>query len=131
MTVRIHFDDLSRTLFVTADGTVTDEEVRDFARRAVQSPEFPPGGRELIDLRGIERLAVSTDVLREMAQAFRAADTPQSETRIAIVASTDVAYGLSRMYQAFRDDSAVELEVFRDLAEARTWLGLPPAEEND
>jgi len=42
------------------------------------------------------------------------------------VASNDVAYGLSRMYQAFRSESPLELRVFREMDEAREWLGLPP-----
>jgi tetrahydromethanopterin S-methyltransferase subunit E len=47
-------------------------------------------------------------------------------SRVAMVATTDVHYGLSRMYQAFRSDSPLDLRVFRDMREARTWLGLAP-----
>ena len=44
--------------------------------------------------------------------------------RVAIVADGDAAFGLTRMFQALRSDSSTELTVFRDVAEARSWLGL-------
>jgi hypothetical protein len=42
-----------------------------------------------------------------------------------------VVFGLSRMYQAFRSDSPAEIGVFRELHEARAWLGLPPDVDDD
>ena len=44
--------------------------------------------------------------------------------RKAIVALSPVAYGMARMYQTMMDGSPVEVEVFRDLQEARRWLGV-------
>jgi len=36
----------------------------------------------------------------------------------------DLFFGLSRMYEAYRQDSPVRIRIFRSLAEARVWLGL-------
>jgi hypothetical protein len=41
------------------------------------------------------------------------------------VADGDAVFGLSRLFQALRSESETELRVFRDLGEARAWLGLP------
>jgi hypothetical protein len=68
---------------------------------------------------------VEATSLREAATTFRGLDTTVFETRVAILATSDVAFGLARMYQSFRGDSTVEFEVFRDRAAALEWLGLP------
>lgn len=44
--------------------------------------------------------------------------------RRAAVASRDLIYGMSRMYQLSRPPSDDELEVFRELDPALAWLGL-------
>ena len=44
-------------------------------------------------------------------------------TRAAIVAPSDVLYGVSRMFQTLRGDANPdEVEVFRTLDEANAWL---------
>ena len=46
--------------------------------------------------------------------------------KIAFVASSDAAFGMARMYQAFRAGSQASFHVFREMSEAREWLGLSP-----
>ena len=48
---------------------------------------------------------------------------PQMGNRIALVASSDAEYGLSRQYQLYRDHPPDKLKVFRDMKEATDWLG--------
>jgi len=44
---------------------------------------------------------------------------------MALVATRDEFFGLSRMYATLREDSPVEVKVMRSLREAEQWLGLP------
>ena len=46
-----------------------------------------------------------------------------------MVAPGDLGFGLARMFEALSDPSEPEVRVFRDLSEARTWLGTDPAED--
>lgn len=124
MPITHHYDGATRTLHAVIQGTITDEEVLEYARRVAPDTEIPPGRRELIDLSGVEQTDVSGAGLREVADVFRAHDQTLFETKIAIVAPTDIAYGLARMYQAFRSDSPVLLQVFREREAAVYWLGL-------
>lgn len=43
-------------------------------------------------------------------------------SKVAIVASEDLVYGLSRMYEIYREEGLVKHMVFRSEREARTWL---------
>ncbi len=56
---------------------------------------------------------------------------PQTGNRIALVASSDAEYGLSRQYQLYRDHPADKLKVFRDMKAATDWLGQEGYSEED
>ncbi len=126
MPISQRWDAGQRLLVVEVSGAPTDAELLEFAERVTSDPAIPPGRRELIDLRSLEGTGqVTAGTLRRIADAFTASDEKPEESRVAVVAPANVAYGLSRMYQAYRSDSPVSFEIFRDLPSARRWLGLP------
>lgn len=45
-----------------------------------------------------------------------------SQLVVALVAPEDLLYGLSRMWQAFADDEAIQSQIFRDFSSAEIWL---------
>jgi len=125
--VRDRFDADANLLVVTLEGAIGDEDLLKYARRVVESAEIPAGHDELIDLRGMEAGGqITTPGLRRVAALFARVDRTPDQTRVAFVASSDVGYGLARMYQAFRSESPLDLRVFRSMREARAWLELPP-----
>jgi hypothetical protein len=127
MAVRDRFDAEANLLLVTFEGTVGDEDLLKYARHALEGAEVPSGHDELIDLSSVEDGGeITSQALRRVAGMFTRTDQTPERTRVAIVATTDVHYGLSRMYQAFRSESPLDLRVFRDIDQARAWLGLPP-----
>jgi hypothetical protein len=61
-------------------------------------------------------------------------DQPRTSTKFAIVAPDDLAFGLGRMYGAYRrldERSTKEVGVFRTVAEALAFLGIQDLEEGD
>ena len=52
-------------------------------------------------------------------------DIAERIARMAIVADRDVAFGLARMYQTLSTGMRTDVQIFRDLVAARSWLGLP------
>ena len=117
-------------VFAGATGSINDDDLLDFAQKTANDPEFRSGVHELVDLRAADVTQVTSRGLRRAAEIFAAFDSGPSHARIALVAPADVVFGLSRMYQAFRSDSPAEIGVFRELSEARVWLGLPPDVED-
>ena len=45
-----------------------------------------------------------------------------TKSQCAIVAPSDLAFGLSRMYQTLSEQAEFEIEVFRDFVAARSWV---------
>ena len=126
MPITHRFDSSLNVLFVEMRGLITDEELLHYAKTATTNLEAPLSCNELIDLRGTEGPGASTDSLRRVAATFRDSERAPEGVKIALVASSDAAYGIARMYQAFRAGSQATFHVFRELGEARDWLGLPP-----
>ena len=70
---------------------------------------------------------LSTEELQAVAAAGRKYSEVRRGGKSAIVASEDLMYGLSRMYEAFTemDGHPVKNKVFRSMEEARQWLEIP------
>ena len=85
------------------------------------SVDSEPPHRELIDARrAVVRL--SSAEAQEIVELLRSLSRSHPLNRIAVVVSTDVAYGVMRMLQTLVEDVCV-VQPFRDLAEAERWLG--------
>ena len=43
-------------------------------------------------------------------------------SKVAMVASSDLSFGVSRIYEVFREDNQTEVKVFRKIEDGRRWL---------
>ena len=112
----------------TASGELTENDLLEHKRKLFSDPEFRSGFVELSDVRFIEKLNVSPEGIRKFV-AQDSADAPgNKEYKLAIVVSQDLAFGMGRMYEMSTSKNFSNVRIFRDMQEARTWLGL--AEEN-
>lgn len=69
----------------------------------------------------------SAEGVRSLASLAAQMDNPESPAKFAIVAPQDVAFGMGRMFGAYRDSnpqSKKEVAVFRSMAPALKWLGM-------
>ena len=65
--------------------------------------------------------AVTAPGIRAVADLLNRSNAVQ---KIGIVVSQDIGFGLARMVELSSGDSAIEINVFRDQADARSWLGI-------
>lgn len=112
-------------VFTRLEGVVGDEDVLAYVREFRDDPDFGTGYAGLIDASGLERIEVTSQGVRDVAHLTTRIEEVLRGARVAIVAGTDAAFGMARMYQGVRVDAPYEIQVFREVAEARRWLGLP------
>jgi hypothetical protein len=116
-----------RIVLTEGRGTVTDPEVFAYQRDVWSSPDLA-GYDELIDMSGVMQIVLPTaERVRQLADLAAAMDVSTAPARLAIVAPDDYAFGLGRMYSAFREtnpQSTKQVAVFRSRANALQWLGL-------
>ena len=74
-----------------------------------------------MDCRKVKALMKPED-LRVIAADIEKMTVVPAPGRCAVLAGSDVVFGLLRMYEAYSDGSPVEVRAFRDAAEARAWV---------
>lgn len=55
--------------------------------------------------------------------ASYASEADSQSSKVAILVKEDLSFGVSRIYEVFRQTNLTEINVFRDKAEAVAWLG--------
>ena len=116
-----------RIVFAAARDPLTDADFFDYQRTVWGRPEVA-GYDELVDMSAVKDIPTpSRNRLRDLAVVSAAADLPAQPSKLAIVAPNALAFGLGRMYEAFRELVALgnkEVAVFRSRGEALKWLGV-------
>jgi hypothetical protein len=109
-------------VFVRFTGIVRPEDTLGFAKQLLADPSYRPGLDELIDARACTYEGRFEDVSGYRESRLK---TPSLSAgrRWACVVSSDVMYGISRMFEVLAEKAGVEIGVFRDMAEAVGWLG--------
>lgn len=116
-----------RLVVARGRGEFTDADVFGY-QQEVWSRADVAGYHELVDMTEVVAIALpSTERMRELAALSAGMDPPHDSAKMAIVAPQDFAFGLGRMYEAYRGfepASKKEVGVFRTLREALEFLGL-------
>lgn len=110
---------------------MADQDVFHY-QREVWSRSDVAGYNELIDMSQVAQIVrPPADRVRQLAQLSAAKDPPTGRSRFAIVAPQDVAFGIGRMYEAYRESAhgTKEVGVFRTIESALTWLGVDAVPE--
>ncbi len=121
MATSYRIDKEAGVVYSSASGIATDEEFLSHQRLLSRDPDFRPHFRQLLDGREITELRVTPAGIR----ALIAGNPWGKGAKRALVAADDTAFGLARMFELGRPNPQDEFRVFRTIAEAREWLGLP------
>jgi hypothetical protein len=116
-----------RLVMAQGRGTLTGLDVFGYQRNVWSLPEVG-GYDELMDMTQVEDIALpSTQRVRELARLSAEMDARSTTSRFAIVAPSEFAFGLGRLYEIFRsldDRSTKQVGVFRSLDEALAFLDI-------
>jgi hypothetical protein len=124
MPIEYTTDHARRIVLAEGKGTLTDDDVFSY-QKTVWSRAEVAGYDELMDMSAVEQIALpSIERVRDLAKVSASMDSPQ-RSRFAIVAPADLAFGLGRMYEMYRDLQAgsKEVRVFRSRKDALAYLG--------
>jgi hypothetical protein len=127
VSIDYRIDHARRLVVARLVGAVTDADLFGYQREVWSRPDVG-GYDELIDLTATQEIVRPTqDQVRALASLSAGMDPSPSAGRLAIVAPQDLAFGLGRMYQAYRGmdpRSTKTVGVFRRREEAMAFLGL-------
>jgi hypothetical protein len=86
-------------------------------------PSYSSGMRVLLDMRGVAPSLHRPDILT-IATYVRDHAARIGALEMAVVVPLDSSFGMAQEQKAALEGSSVHLEVFRDISDAREWLGL-------
>ena len=96
-------------------------ELRDALQGMVNAGNFPPDVPVLWDVRGVDFREIDSELMRQL-NSIRKQYPQRGNARIALIAPTDLAYGMSRMYELLSADMPQTIMVFRTVEEGERWL---------
>jgi len=90
----------------------------------LKNPQYQAGMDALWHFHDIKKMNLSSEELMFVAEfATKNIDTSGKHYRLALVAEEDLAYGLSRVYEAWSSERPVTINNFRELDDAMKWIG--------
>lgn len=122
----VHYSFHGDLLKIELVGQYQPDDVITAFMNAMNDPKCPNPAALLLDVRQSETLASAAvaDIRRvaEYVGPFAA----RVGGRVAVVASSDVHFGLSRLGSVYSEGVGVEAQVFRDVESAVAWLKTAP-----
>jgi hypothetical protein len=127
MPIEYRIDHHRRVVFAVGRGVLRQEDVFLY-QREVWSRSDVAGYDELFDTSEVERIIQpSSGSIQELATLSAGMDSPAFISKFTIVAPENLAFGIARMYEAYREleqRSIKKIAVFRSMKAALEWLGM-------
>lgn len=120
MSVRHKVDPARHLVEVALSGSVDFPLVRRMVEEYTHDPEFDPDYDKLLDLTAVTDFQLSGADVRDISSW---PDGFNADTRMAVIAPDDDAFGISRMYELNKQGPR-KIRTFRDRLAALRWLGI-------
>lgn len=126
MSINFKVDHEKQLITSTASGTFVEKEFFDFIHEIAELRQTVDYDH-LVDLSAIDKVEwLNTDTIKHLTKFAASADKPDSPSKLALVGSSTIMLGLSRVYEVFRTmepASTIKVSVFKTTDEAMTFLG--------
>ena len=121
MQLKINYDAEKNILYGSYKGAFTVQQFEKQLREIVSTAEFPPDVPTIWDLSETDVSQFDWNFIQQLLE-IRERFPARGDALIAIVAPSDLTFGVSRMYTARGDSLPRQMQVFRTLPEAEAWL---------
>lgn len=113
--------------YVQADGNITGNDIIGIGRQLFTDPKWSNGFRLLIDYRNIQQFDVQSKDVVQLVHQDKEYESLFDMSKCAILAESNVVFGVSRMWKSLSGNVQINSNVFRKLDDALHWLEIPAA----
>jgi len=124
MTIIYQIDRYAERIETQCIGDVTPEEVLEHFRELEAHPELPKRLDVFLDLERLTSIP-NSDQIRDVSFEVDRLKATVEWGACAILATSDIVFGISRVFEVFTEGLFSRTRVFRDREEARRWLADP------
>jgi hypothetical protein len=122
MAIDIKHDQDRQMLNIIISETFDLDELTSTFEAITNSRDYPPNIRAVWDFRKADISSVNADIINRLVE-IRSHFTKRSNCRSALIVSSDLQYGFSRMFEMLTDGKIPpQLKVFREYEEAVQWI---------
>ncbi len=111
--------------YVTFNGDATAEALIDWMHDLMEDETYRRTQRIAIEAGPEISMQSPIFNLRRIEQWARSHEQLFTGSRWAVVTTSQLYFGITRMYLAWRHDATYELGVFREMSDAASWLTRP------
>lgn len=128
MTANHHIDNNNQLIVTTWEGEARDMEFMEAIKKYQNNIQNHPNYinyNEVVDLRKVTSLKLTTEGIKTIGTIASTTDTKEINKKLALIVSSNLAFGLARMYEAYRSfskNSNKEIRVFKNETEAFKWV---------
>ncbi len=110
--------------YVRGAGKVTSDEIMTEGARMFAENEWINGFNILCDYREITEFGVKTEDMGKIVSQDKNNEFLFDQSKCAIVAGSNLVFGVSRMWKTLSEDNKIETMVFRNIEDSLRWLGM-------
>lgn len=114
-------------IFTTCSGNVTFDDILEHRASLEKRLEAGPRWRRLIDMRPVTLYEVVPMDISKLAHIAAKARERMGIVKSAVVAEDNLVYGMMRMFEVHLEPGYGSFRIFRNMAQARQWLGVEDA----
>lgn len=121
-------DKKNRLIVTTWDGDVVDIDLIEALKKYQQDIQGHPaylGYNEIVDFSTVGKIKVTTEGIKNIGRIASITDQNGTDRKLAFIVSSDLAFGLARMYEVYRGvtrETNKELRTFKNNDDAYKWV---------
>jgi len=124
MTIQINYPDNGIGIEIIASGVVTGEEIIKAQDEIYNEENLQKQKYQIIDRTHCTEYQVSSEDIERISDRDNRASEVNSYIIIAVVSSTPLQYGMTRMWQAYIREDRFVTKIFADRKSADEWIEL-------
>ncbi len=117
----LHIDGAKNIAYIKLSGALSKNAILSAFDLAVADERYKNGMGRLWDFRDADLSSLESNTIFDMAQYSLKFPSGVNDVKVAFVASRDVEFGLSRMFE-MSSNSKTPISVFRTMDEAEKWM---------
>ncbi|UCD66400.1 MAG: hypothetical protein JSW69_01890 [Deltaproteobacteria bacterium] len=122
MAIQINYLDNGIGIEIIATGIVTGEEIIEAHKEIYKQENLKKQKYQIIDRTKCLKYQVTSEEIEIIAQIDNKAAEINPNIKIALVSTTSLQFGMSRMWQAYISDNSFVTKIFQDRKSADEWI---------
>jgi len=122
MSVDIKVVNEKNAYYLGFKGKVTLDDIKFGVKKIYSEEEIYLRKYQIIDFSETTAVDVSSSDVKEVVSMNKEGLRLNSDFKLAIVAPTDLLFGMSRIYKAYGESIGFKISVFRDKENSELWL---------